>query len=208
MSHNAALTQQIREALEILEIGVLDANEPLTQDSLNHIIKRKYHEKALDVHPDRKGSDGEFQKVLSAYHLLCQVLENDQPLLKNIIKNLQASQQAKPFLYHSGNFQLDENKVNPAKSRKKQKDFELYKNTVRLYSDTLDHYFEKVEKVNLDPNDPEYQKLCEQLQKIKTDFFEVIKLNPGGMWTKDCIEKISRINVWLKKSEGVPPVSP
>ncbi|MDH4200365.1 MAG: J domain-containing protein [Spirochaetia bacterium] len=163
----------IEEALDILDIS-----GSFTELNIEKHIKKKYYEKAFELHPDKNGSKEDFQKLQVAYEYLCQLLKkNDGRLEKAIRKRI-----------HKRN----------NKSGEGIEDFYLYKQAIHRYSDILEQYYEHVNQVNLNPEDPDYKLLCEQLKSLKTELFEIIRLKPGGIWISDCIEKIEKINIWLK----------
>jgi hypothetical protein len=161
-------------------IGMLELDEISDDEPVGQAVKRRYYERAFELHPDKNGSKEEFQRLLSAYQFLSRAVSENEKLIKDIILK-------KP-----------DNRFTPVQ-RNESRDYELYKKAISEYSVAIEEYFEKVRQVNLDPDDPEYRKLCSRIQQVKKDLFEVVKINPGGIWVADCIEKISRINVWLKK---------
>ncbi|MDH4263030.1 MAG: J domain-containing protein [Spirochaetia bacterium] len=168
---------ELRRVIEAIEM--IGLKEIVDDEQISQTIKRKYYERAMELHPDKSGSTEEFQKLLAAYQLLSHaVLENEK-----LVKDILLRKPGKGFTpFQNSNTQ----------------DYVLYKKAVKEYSLAIEEYFEKVKQVSLDPNDPVYQKLCVRMQQVKKDLFEVVKINPAGIWVADCIEKISRINVWLK----------
>jgi len=166
--------RRLAEAIEILELKEIAEDERVSE-----IIKRRYYERAIELHPDKNGSKEDFQRLVLAYELLLVAASENEKLIREILLRRQGT--------GFRNFQ-----------EKKSEEYTLYKKAIGEYSNAIVEYFEKVRKVNLDPADPVYQKLCDRMQHIKKDLFEVVKMNPGGIWASDCIEKISRINVWLK----------
>jgi hypothetical protein len=168
---------ELRRVVDAIEM--LGLKEVGDDERVGQAVKRRYYERAMELHPDKNGSTAEFQQLLSAYQLLSRAASENEKLVKDIL--LKKS---------GGGFKPAQNRESP--------DYALYKKAVGEYSVAIEEYFEKVRQVNLDPGDPDYQKLCGRMQQVKKDLFEVVKINPAGIWVADCIEKISRINVWLK----------
>jgi len=177
---------EVRRVMQAVEM--LGITEVVEGERLGETVKRKYYERALELHPDKNGSKEDFQNLLSAYQLLSRAVRENEKLVFEILHKRQY-----PV------FTPTQNKV------KDSRDYTLYKKAVGEYSLAIEEYFEKVRQVNLDPRDPVYQKLCLRIAQVKKDLFEVVKINPGGIWVADCIEKISRINVWLKNDVPVSP---
>lgn len=165
--------------------NVLNLHELGNEESIGQAVKRKYYERALELHPDKNGTTEEFQNLQAAYQLLKRAVSENEKLVERILLK-RASRQ----------FQSMKTSQNL--------DYILYKKAIGEYSLAIEEYFEKVRQVNLDPEHPDYQQLCNRIQQVKKDLFEVVKINPAGIWAADCIEKISRINVWLKNNEAQP----
>jgi len=169
--------KNLQQAIEVINLKHTDL---AGEEKLEQLVKRKYYEQALEVHPDRNGSNENFQHLLSAYQLLLRAVQENKKLITDLIQ--------KKGIHE---FQTSENTNST--------EYLLYKKAVQDYSLAIEEYFEKVKKVNLNPEDPDYLRLCLRIMQTKKELFEVIKLNPAGIWVSDCIDKISRINVWLKK---------
>jgi hypothetical protein len=169
---------RIEKALNLLKITDL----PEIND-FGKLLKKKYYELAFELHPDKKGTKEDFQMMSEAYQLLTETYKNNKELLNQLLHEKQQGGILNNF--------------NPGKTNA----FTLYKKAVNEYTSALEDYFNKVRVVNLNPSDPDYIKLCEKIKDIKNDFFVLVKSYPTEAWVGDCIDKIHRINVWLKKTE-------
>ncbi|RME92120.1 MAG: outer membrane protein assembly factor BamD [Candidatus Hydrogenedentota bacterium] len=163
----------LQEAWKIL--GLPNTIEKNKQTQIKTIIKQAYHEKALMLHPDKGGNHNDFAALQNAYDFLLQQVEKSN-----------AENTFSIFF-----------KTHPEK--KSSDDFSLYKEACSIFSEAFELYFAKPRPVNLDPLDPDYLQLKERLLQAKHSFGKLLKEYPKSIFVPDSIEKIQKINIWIKQ---------
>lgn len=165
---------EIREFLKALDAyDLLDKSFSVAE--VEATLKKQFRVLAFQYHPDRNSHEQAHKKFVTvneSYQKLAQILNNNSSLLFASL---------------------------PDKISQEQKIYRLYKTACRNYSAALEDYFQKVKVVNLAPDSPAYVELSSVLQAVKEQFAWVLKSEPLGLWANDSLEKIERINLWLKK---------
>ena len=180
MRNTQEKTETLKRAMAVMNWPKLSENS--FSASLN--IKKRYHELAFRFHPDKKGDKEDFLALKKAYDTLIQAVVENYDSLKRITLEKENTSSAK------------------IKSKEKTGDkiYYLYKKASEIYSEALEEYFEKAKQVNLDARDKTYKSLLAKLHQCKDIMAQIIKNDPGGIWTSDAIEKVASINIWIKNS--------
>lgn len=160
-----------------------------TQASAKSLIKKRYFALAIQHHPDQKGNEQEFIKLGEEYNYLKDALQvNSETFLAYLNKN-----------HKTENISSATNN--------EVKIYDVYKKAAELFNSAFEKYFEKPRSVNLNPDDETYLQLASTLKQVKELLTAVIQTDPSGIWVSDSIDKISRINIWLKAENSKKPVN-
>ncbi|MDH5720837.1 MAG: J domain-containing protein [Spirochaetia bacterium] len=172
--------QSVKEAMLCMDIFPSSNNFMITSQTL----KKRYHELAFRLHPDKKGAKEDFLNLKKSYDILIKALDTN------------------PQIFSVFNSKREPKKEDLQSIKKPVSDavYLLYKRASIIYSEALEDYFEKVKQVNLSVSDENYQSLLTKLVQCKSLLAKIIKKDPAGIWTSDAIEKVASINVWIKNS--------
>ena len=177
---------KIKKALLNMNLFPVDAEQELSAQTL----KRKYHELAFRLHPDKKGSQEEFLNLRISYDILLEALNANSQIF--VFLKRESSLVKKPFIDKDG-------QKKSGKPKASDPVYLLYKKASEIYSEALEDYFENTKQVNLCAKNKNYQSLHQKLTQCKQLLAEIIKKDPGGIWTSDAIEKVASINLFIQK---------
>lgn len=156
----------------------MDLLQKGVEGSIETTLKKKYYELALLTHPDKNGQNDEFIRLKEGYEALKEAARRHPELLQRLMQpRAEAAPSPDREIYNT------------------------YKSAVKKYFQALEVYFEGKHQVELETGSEAYHKLCITLQEVKNELATVIKKDPAGLWVGDSIEKIGRINVWLKEKD-------
>ncbi|GEM_PF-2577259 len=75
--------------------------------------------------------------------------------------------------------------------------FERYKELTRQYNQAVSDYFERRKMLILDPSDPDYVRLKEQLVFFRSSYVDLLQEDPRNVFAGDIRDKLRSITNWL-----------
>ncbi len=75
--------------------------------------------------------------------------------------------------------------------------FERYKELSRHYNQAVTEYFERRKMLILDPSDPDYIRLKEELVFFRSSYISLLQEDPGNVFAADIRDKLRSIANWL-----------
>ena len=150
---------------------------PMVKKQYKKLLK-KYHP---DLHPEQlEWAEYKTKKINAVYKDLIEFLEKQEK-----------EKTEKQEMSHSYMPKVD---LPPPTSA-----YNIYKRGFILADRAFTYYYELKLK---HPTIPEilYKQIKKELQKAKNEFAILVKQYPKNKWTDDAIEKINKINLWLKEN--------
>ena len=155
----------------------MNQDSPLTLET----IRSAYHKKLFEIHPDTaqvvsEESGARIAEIIEARNLLEEFVKLGSPTASPVPANVSV----------------------PLESGKDG--YNWYRRASDAYGECLDDYWrERLRFSHIPEKSPEVRRFYERLEAARQIFARVLEEFPGGMWTPDAVEKIAKINVWLKK---------
>ena len=178
------ITAALLSSLKRLEFLPFQEKEPENPKEFRHLLKQHYLSLAWLCHPDQQGNKESFQTLSENYTFLKNYSESHFIEIKTLL--IEYSGVKETILFHTDFEKADL--------------FNEYKKASEAYTLALEKYYKKANSVILDPLNPAFKVLTQNLTEIKTHLARILKKDPASQFTQDIVEKIARINVWLRDS--------
>lgn len=182
---DASPPEKIRAALALLS---------LSEDCTHEEMLRAYHKKLFELHPDTAPGDSRdagrlVSEIVTARKLLQAALEAGTGSDAGARSDTSARRDAGA-----------RNDAGAGTAEGGPDGYEWYRQAAAVFSEALDEYWQERLKYSQFPeNSPVLARFREKLLESKRLFGNVLDRFPGGIWTPDAVERIARINLWLRR---------